>query len=51
MITAGRINGLCFGLEYSEDEELGFIVNLDLGVFRILWFKDVELEDEDSEEE
>jgi hypothetical protein len=50
MIAFQGINGLCFGLEYTETEEFGFILCLDLGLFRIVWYKDLEL-DEDEEEE
>lgn len=42
MITFGWIQGLCFGLEYTEDEDLGFILCLDLGLIRVVWYKDME---------
>jgi len=41
LITFGWIQGLCFGLEYTEDDDLGFILCLDLGVLRVVWYKDV----------
>ncbi len=47
MITFGFIQGLCFGLEYTQDEELGFIICLDLGLFRIVYYKDM-VEDEEE---
>lgn len=42
MITIQGIKGLCIGLEFDETEEWGFIINLDLGFFRVTWFKDLE---------
>jgi hypothetical protein len=41
MILFQFIHGLAFGIEYVEDERMGFIGCLDLGVLRILWYKDV----------
>jgi hypothetical protein len=46
MLTFGWIQGLCFGLEYTEDEELGFILCLDLGLIRMVWYKDMEYDNE-----
>jgi hypothetical protein len=46
MISFNFIHGLSVGLEYSDTEDLGFIVNLDLGIFRLTWFRDLEIDDE-----
>lgn len=41
MFDFQRINGLSLGIEYVETEEMGFILCIDLGLFRILWYKDM----------
>lgn len=41
MITFQWIQGLTFGLEYAETEDLGFMLCLDLGLFRFIWYKDL----------
>lgn len=40
------IKGLAFGLEYADIEELGFVINIDLGIFRATFYADVEPEEE-----
>lgn len=40
MIQFMWIKGLSVGLEYDENPEYGFVINCDLGLFRITWFKD-----------
>ena len=45
MITFSWIQGLVFGLEYADDEEIGFMICLDLGVIRLVWYKDLTEED------
>jgi hypothetical protein len=35
------IYGLSVGLEYMDTEEVGFIVNLDLGILRVTWYRDL----------
>lgn len=47
MLTFGWIQGLCFGLEYTEDEDLGFILCLDLGLIRMVWYKDMEYSEDE----
>ncbi len=42
MIAYQLIQGLSVGMEYVDDEDLGFIVNMDLGILRITWYKDME---------
>lgn len=42
MFTIQLITGLSVGFEYLDDEELGFIINIDLGILRITWYKDIE---------
>jgi hypothetical protein len=44
MIGFSLITGVAFGLEYFQDEEIGFGINLDLGIFRFTWFRDIEEE-------
>lgn len=36
------IHGLSVGMEYVDDEDLGFILNCDLGILRITWYKDMD---------
>ena len=40
MLSIGPIYGIAFGLEYLDDEDLGFIINVDLGIIRFTWYKD-----------
>lgn len=42
LISIQLIHGLSVGLEYVDTEELGFIVNLDLGIVRFTWYRDLE---------
>jgi len=42
MIVFQLIHGLAFGIEYVDTEDMGFIGCLDLGLLRILWYKDME---------
>jgi hypothetical protein len=35
------IKGLSVGLEYVEAEEMGFVVNMDLGTLRVTWYRDL----------
>jgi hypothetical protein len=42
MIVFGFVKGLCFGIEYDEHEDIGFVINLDLGIFRVTWYRDLE---------
>jgi hypothetical protein len=41
MFTFQFIKGLSVGLEYVEAEEIGFVVNVDLGIFRVTWYRDL----------
>ena len=50
MITWQLIKGASVGLEYFDNETLGFGVNADIGLLRVTWYKDIELVDEDEEE-
>lgn len=50
MVAFMPIKGLSFGLEYFDHAVFGFGVNLDLGILRCTWYKDVEMMDEDEEE-
>jgi hypothetical protein len=45
MIVFQMIKGLAVGIEYEDDEELGFILNADLGFFRITWFKNIVMDE------
>ena len=45
MIVINLIKGLSFGFEYVDHEEYGFIVNLDLGILRFQYFKDIEMDE------
>lgn len=47
IIQIAPIYGLSFGLEYDEREEIGFLINVDLGLLRITWFRDIEPEELD----
>lgn len=49
MFTFKFITGLSVGLEYFEHEVIGFGVNLDLGIFRVTWYRDIEPDDLDEE--
>lgn len=46
MITMMLIRGLSFGLEYFDRDDYGFGINVDLGLLRVTWYRDVEFEDE-----
>ena len=46
MLVFAPIYGLSVGLEYVDTEDLGLIINLDLGFLRITWYKDVEEDEE-----
>ena len=49
MLVFQFIKGLSLGLEYVEHEEMGFIVNLDFGIIRCTWYRDlIELDDEEQ---
>lgn len=41
------IKGLSLGLEYDNHPQLGFVVNCDLGILRVTYFADIELDDEE----
>lgn len=41
MLVFDWVRGLSVGLEYVDSEDLGFIVNLDLGLLRITWYRDL----------
>lgn len=41
MIQIQIIKGLSLGMEYVDHEEYGFVINIDLGVFRVTWYKDI----------
>lgn len=41
VIVFDWVRGLSVGLEYVDSEDLGFIVNLDLGLLRITWYRDL----------
>jgi hypothetical protein len=41
MLGISMIHGLSVGIEYFDDEQAGFGVNLDLGIFRFTWFRDL----------
>lgn len=41
MFQLKLIKGLSVGLEYVDTEKMGFIVNMDLGIFRITWYRDL----------
>jgi hypothetical protein len=41
MFQLQLIKGLSVGLEYADTEEVGFIVNLDLGILRVTWYRDL----------
>lgn len=43
MIVIRLIKGVSVGLEYDDDEDIGFFVNVDLGVFRVTWYKNLEV--------
>ena len=47
MIQIGGIFGFSVGIEYFDDEQFGFGINLDLGILRITWFRDVTFDDEE----
>jgi len=51
MLVFQFISGFSIGLEYAEREDVGFLVNCDLGFFRLTWYRDVHLDDEDEEEQ
>lgn len=42
MIAFQFIRGLSVGIEYLDDEDMGFIVNCDLGIIRITWYRDMD---------
>lgn len=42
MFSLSWIAGFVVGLNYFEDEELGFVVNLCIGFICISWYKDLE---------
>ena len=44
------ITGLSIGLEYVERKELGFIVNLDLGIIRLTWYRDLVAVEDDEDD-
>lgn len=44
------IKGFSVGLEYFDHEVLGFGINMDIGIFRATWYKDVETDDFEDEE-
>lgn len=48
MLVYQFIKGLAVGLEYVDDEDLGFIVNADLGVVRFTWYRDLNVEDSEE---
>jgi len=39
MLAFSFILGVAFGLEYFDSEDMGFGINLDLGIFRFTWFQ------------
>lgn len=41
------IKGIACGLEYFEHEEFGFGVNLDLGILRCTWYRDIEMDQDE----
>jgi hypothetical protein len=54
MFQFSFIKGASLGLEYFDSQIFGFGLNLDLGILRVTWYKDVhivEAEQEDEEEE
>ena len=42
------IHGLSLGIEYVEHETYGFIVNIDVGIVRVTWYRDIEELEEDE---
>lgn len=42
MIVCQFIKGFSVGIEYYDDEDAGFLVNADLGLIRITWYKDLD---------
>ena len=45
MLVISLIQGLAVGLEYFSDEEMGFGINLDLGIIRFTYYFDIETDD------
>lgn len=41
ILQLAPIKGFSVGLEFDEREDFGFLVNCDLGLIRITWFKDL----------
>ena len=39
MLALSFIKGIAVGLEYFDDEDMGFGINMDLGIFRLTWFR------------
>lgn len=46
MFQFSFIKGVSLGLEYDNHPQLGFVVNCDLGILRVTYFADIELDDE-----
>jgi hypothetical protein len=44
MIVFNWIKGCSVGIEYDEHDDIGFVINLDLGFFRFTWYRDLEEE-------
>jgi hypothetical protein len=50
-VTFTLIKGVSCGLEYFDHSLFGFGVNLDLGIFRLTWYKDVGYSEDETEDE
>jgi hypothetical protein len=46
MWTWTVIHGLSFGLEYFDRDDIGFGINIDAGILRLTWYKDIVIDDE-----
>lgn len=41
MVTVEWIFGVKVGIEYGEYEDVGFVLAVDFGCIRFIWFKDL----------